>query len=148
MPSLFSASDNQAIIYRINNLTDNSVALWGKMNAAQMLAHCRVPLRVAFGEQKLSKNLIGILFGKWVKKQMVNDKPFKHDLPTDKRFIVTQTAPITKEKEDLIGLVQRFTQGPGVLSNQPHPFFGKLTSAEWDILAFKHLDHHLRQFGV
>ncbi|MFD1127776.1 DUF1569 domain-containing protein [Paenibacillus provencensis] len=29
----------------------------------------------------------------------------------------------------------------------PHPFFGKLTSEEWSIGLYKHLDHHLKEFG-
>jgi hypothetical protein len=26
--------------------------------------------------------------------------------------------------------------------------FGKLTASEWNIMMYKHLDHHLTQFGV
>ena len=36
----------------------------------------------------------------------------------------------------------------GVVTQDPHPFFGRMTGEEWDRLLWKHLDHHLRQFGV
>jgi Protein of unknown function (DUF1569) len=53
------------------------------------------------------------------------------------------------ERERLRGLVDRFCQAgaPGCTSH-PHSFFGHLTPEEWAILTYKHLDHHLRQFGV
>lgn len=149
MKSLFNKADNDAIINRINQINNNSKPLWGKMNAAQMLAHCQVPLKVGFGEVKLKRNLIGILFGGLAKRTMVNEKPFKKNLPTDRTFVITEHPVLETEKQNLAGLVQRFTTfGPAGLSNEPHPFFGKLTNDEWDILSWKHLDHHLRQFGV
>ncbi len=53
------------------------------------------------------------------------------------------------ERRRLSELVRRFNAGgAGGLSKTPHPFFGKLTSKEWDQLTCNHLDHHLRQFGV
>ena len=44
----------------INQLTSQSATLWGKMDAAQMLAHCQVPLKEAFGEAKLQRTVFGI----------------------------------------------------------------------------------------
>jgi len=149
MKSLFNKAENDAIINRINQLNNNSTAVWGKMDAAQMLAHCQVPLKVAFGEVKLKRGLIGILFGGLAKRKMVNGQPFQKNLPTDKTFIIKTHPALEIEKQNLSELVQRFTTaGPSGLSNEPHPFFGKLTTDEWDILSWKHLDHHLRQFGV
>jgi hypothetical protein len=149
MKSLFNASDNEAIIKRIHQLSGNTPALWGKMNATQMLAHLSQPMKVSFGELRLKRGLMGILFGSIAKKQMVNELPFKKGLPTDKNFIIKNTGNFEEEKRKVISLVKRFAQeGPSGLSQQPHPFFGKLTSAEWDMLSWKHLDHHLRQFGV
>ena len=74
MKSLFNKAENDAIINRINQLNNNSTAVWGKMDAAQMLAHCQVPLKVAFGEVKLKRGLIGILFGGLAKRKMVTDR--------------------------------------------------------------------------
>jgi hypothetical protein len=150
MKSLFNKNDNQEVINRINSLSNISQALWGKMNVSQMLSHCQVPLKVAFGEMKLKRGIPGFLFGKMVRKKLTKDEtPFDKSLPTDKGFIVTDQREFEKEKNNLIGIVKRFQEtGPDGLSKDPHPFFGKMTSQDWDTIQWKHLDHHLRQFGA
>ena len=149
MKSLFNAPDNQEVIDRINALTPASKPLWGKMHVAQMLAHAQQPLKVAFGELKLKRGVIGFLFGKMAKRQMLASEQLKKNLPTVKEFMVKTDLLFEEEKKKLIALVQRFYQaGSKGLTQDAHPFFGKLTSEEWDKLQYIHLDHHLRQFGV
>ena len=148
-PSIFSATDLDAVLRRIGRLASASQREWGKMDAAQALAHCQVPLRVALGEVKLKRGLIGILFGGMAKKSLLRDEPFKHGMPTDKAFRVRDPRVFATERDRLVALVTRLGRGgPGVLTTEPHPFFGALSPAEWDTLMWKHLDHHLRQFGV
>ena len=92
---------------------------------------------------------MGILFGSIAKKQLMTAPQFRRNLPTDKHFIVTSVSNFDEEKNKLINLVRRFTElGPEGISKEPHPFFGKMTTTEWDVIQYKHLDHHLRQFGV
>jgi hypothetical protein len=147
--TLFVAESNRAIVARIRALRPDSKPAWGKMDVAQMLAHCQQPLRVATGELQLKRNLIGILFGKLAKKQLLRPEPFKRGLPTAPDFIVRDARTFDAERAQLIALVERFdAEGAKVLSKQPHPFFGPLTTEEWDQLQYKHLDHHLRQFGA
>jgi hypothetical protein len=149
MKSIFSAADNQEIVYRIQRLGPNSRAEWGKMTVGQMLVHTQRPLRVAFGELKLKRTLIGYLFGNLARKQLASPVPFKKNLPTDGNFIVKTRSDFDLEKKKLTALVQDFVKvGVNGLTKEPHPFFGKLTTEEWDTLTWKHLDHHLRQFGV
>lgn len=148
MKSLFNQTDNQEIIKRINCLDPAAKAQWGKMNVSQMLAHCQTPLKVAFGELKLKRTLLGILFGSIAKKKLVGLEPYPQNLPTDKNFIIHGNPSFEEERKKLIELVQRFAQkGPSGIMQEPHPFFGKLTTQEWDNLQWKHLDHHLRQFS-
>ena len=150
MKSLFNTSDNNQMIDRINRLTANSKAEWGKMSSGQMLVHSQRPLQVAFGELKLKRTLIGVLFGNIAKKKLARgEEPFSKNLPTDKNFIVTDQRNVEEEKKKLIALVQKFARvGPEGITKEPHPFFGIMTTQEWDTLMCKHLDHHLRQFGV
>ncbi|MBL8896839.1 MAG: DUF1569 domain-containing protein [Planctomycetes bacterium] len=149
MPSLFSRADLDALISRIERLPAEQRPLWGKMNTAQMLAHCRAPLRVATGQQKLKRTLIGLLFGRLAKRQLLRAAPFAKNLPTDRSFLFSDANDTQLERDALIDELRRFHAG-GVagLSKDPHPFFGPLTPEEWDTLQWKHLDHHLRQFGV
>ena len=145
--NLFDASVKQDIINRINKLTRDSKALWGKMTVGQMLAHCQMPIGVAEGTHKLKRTFIGKLLGPLVKSILYNDKPFKRELPTDKSFIMTGTEKeFEKEKSTLLEMINNFTEQNMV--DTPHPFFGKLTNEQWSRGTWKHLDHHLQQFGV
>jgi hypothetical protein len=149
MKSLFNPSDNKEIIERLDRLTTDAKGVWGKMNVSQMLAHAQAPLRVAFGELKLKRSLIGFLFGPIAKKKLSTEVPWERNLPTDKNFVVGEQRNFEEEKKRLAALVQRFAQsGPPGILNDTHPFFGKLTVNEWDRLMWNHLDHHLRQFGA
>lgn len=149
MKNLFDPEANGSIITRINQLTANDHPGWGKMNVSQMLFHCTVPLKVAFGEVKLKRSLVGWLFGGWAKRSMVNEKPFGKNLPTDKNFLAWNNPAFEEERQKLLTIVQKFIDpGEDGITTQPHPFFGKMTKEEWGILSYKHLDHHLRQFGV
>ena len=144
--NLFDPAVKQDIIDRINKLTPESKALWGKMNVGQMLAHLQMPIGVADGTHQLKRTLMGRLIGPMIKSILYNDKPFKHDLPTDKSFIMTDPKDFEKEKQKLIQMVSNFTEANIV--NETHTFFGKLTKEQWSKGTWKHLDHHLQQFGV
>ncbi|MBK7874917.1 MAG: DUF1569 domain-containing protein [Planctomycetes bacterium] len=147
--SLFDPAGNQAILARVQRLTATTKPQWGKLDAPRMLAHCQVALKVAMGDLALKRNLIGYLFGGIAKKQLMRPEPFKKNLPTAPEFKVATTRGFDAEREALVALVTRFGRGgPSVLVQKPHPFFGPLTVEEWDTLQWKHLDHHLRQFGV
>ncbi|MDP9047491.1 MAG: DUF1569 domain-containing protein [Bacteroidota bacterium] len=148
MNSIFNTGQRAEFINRINKLTPASHALWGKMNVSQMLAHCQAPLLVALGDLTITRGLMGVLFGKIAKKKLVSDQPFKPNLPTFKEAKITGEREFDKEKKELISLIHRFEVGPDVLTPHAHGFFGPLTTSEWDTLQVKHLDHHLRQFGV
>lgn len=149
MKNLFTPTVNQEIVDRINSLSPDKKPLWGKMTVAQMLAHCLEPLYVALGEKSFKGGLMAFFFGKIAKKQLVKDEPFKRNLPTAPSFKVKEEKNFSEEKNKLVELVQRFGKNdPEEIAKRPHPFFGKLTAEEWNLLQYKHLDHHLRQFGV
>jgi hypothetical protein len=146
--SLFNTQDILEILIRIKSLKADERALWGKMDVAQMLLHCQAPLKVAIGELKLKRNLMGILFGKWAKKMFLTEAPIKKNMPTERNFRIHIHPEFEVEKIKLIAYVSRFDlEKEKILSNLIHPFFGKLTAEEWGQLQWKHLDHHLSQFG-
>ena len=148
MNSLCESTENAAFVRRIESLEANSSPEWGKMSASQMLAHCQGPCRVAAGQLRLKRALIGRLFGKLAKKKFVtSDAPFSHNSPTDPRFLFPDANDFTGEQSRLVELLTGFGE-TGVVTRDPHPFFGPMTEEEWDRLLWKHLDHHLRQFGA
>lgn len=149
MTNIFDASDNHALQGRLQQLSSETTPLWGKMNASQMVLHCQKPLDVADGKLVLKRSLIGFLFGKMAKRSFLKSDEFKKNMPTAPQFKIAETPEFENEKRVLMELIRKFgTVGPKVLVNKKHPFFGTMTDQEWGILQYKHLDHHLRQFGL
>ena len=149
MESLFDKQGNQNIVDRINQLTPITLSQWGKMTVSQMLEHCQQPIKVSFGTLELKPNLISFLFGKSAKKQMLTQPRFKRSLPTVKQFKITHEPNFDEARKELIEMVSQYANlGHGAIKVTKHPFFGNMSMEEWDILQWKHLDHHLKQFGV
>ncbi len=145
--NLFEPAVKQEIMARINRLTPDSKPLWGKMNVSQMLAHVQVPIGVADGSQKLKRTMFGRIVGPMVKSMIYNEKPFKRNLPTDPSFVMTGSErDFEIEKQRLLNIVSNFSEASIV--NETHTFFGRLTKEQWSKGTWKHLDHHLCQFGV
>lgn len=149
MKTLLNPSNVQEIKQRINSLKPTSIRLWGKMEVAQMMAHCSATMEVAVGEKTPPRMLIGRIFGPLLKFMLTNDKPLRQNSPTHKSFLVIDQRNFEKEKARLLYLIEKFASGgEAKVTTHPHSFFGKLNPAEWGTAMFKHLDHHLRQFGA
>jgi hypothetical protein len=149
MSTLFNQSDVSAVLERINKLTPNSQRQWGKMNVGQMLAHCNVSLETAMGVNVVKRVFIGRIIGPLLKPTVLGEKPFGKNSPTDKTYIFTGEHDFEEEKSKTIASVNKFFKGGHAgCTTYPHPFFGKFTPEQWGVFQWKHLDHHLRQFGV
>jgi len=149
MKNLFQPITVEHIKQRIERLQPTSQRQWGKMNVSQMLAHCSAALEAATGEKNPPQALIGKLIGRFFKSVFTNDKPLKKNTPTDKSFIFPDDRSFDVEKTKLLSLIDKFsTGGEAKVTTHPHSFFGPLTPDEWSSGMYKHLDHHLRQFGV
>lgn len=137
------------LMARLDKLTPDTERKWGKMDVSQMLAHCAEPLRMALGDMQGKRTLLALLFGRMAKPTIVNDKPFKQGLPTAKEFVMTGEKDFYTEKEKLAGLIKRFSaKTEAELTGRRHAFFGDMTASDWSRSQYKHLDHHLQQFGV
>jgi hypothetical protein len=149
MKSLFQRETLDEVMARIEQLRPTSQREWGKMDVAQMMAHCSATFDVASGRVVLPRMLIGRILGPFVRPHFSNDKPFSKNGPTHKTFVISDQRDFAREREQLKDRVQRFhAGGEGQCTKHPHAFFGPLTPQEWGIGMYKHLDHHLRQFGV
>jgi hypothetical protein len=150
MRHLFDQTAAQEVKERLAHLALDSERLWGKMNAAQAVAHCAEGLRMATGDIRPPRKFVGRLIG-WIIKPMAlgNDEPMRRNSPTVNEIVIAQDRDLETERMRLCGLIDRFaTAGPAGCTTYPHAFFGRLTPQEWAVLMYKHLDHHLRQFGV
>lgn len=149
MKTIFNKTARAELINRINSLDENSEAKWGKMNINQMLRHCILWDEVALGKRKLKQPFLSRLFGKMILKGFVKDDgPLKRYLPAVDKMKVNETikSDLTSEKRKWISLINEYPH----LSNQNYelPFFGKVKKEQAGYMAFKHADHHLRQFNA
>jgi hypothetical protein len=150
MKNLFEPERVREIRERLDRLQPSSERQWGTMAPAQMVEHCSRGLEMALGDKKLPRVPISYVLG-WVVKPLAfrDDEPFRRNSPTAQALIVSDAHDLDTERLRLHGLIDRFAAGgPSCCTAHPHAFFGRLTPDEWAILMYKHLDHHLRQFGV
>lgn len=149
MKSLFDSNTYQEITTRINKLSPETQRQWGKMDVAQMLAHCKEAFKVPLSDKLIPRAFVSYLFGWAIKPVLYNDKPYKESLPTSPNFLIKEQRNFEIEKQQLNQLIDKFHKG-GLenVGNFPHPFFGTLTKEQWGKGMYKHLDHHLRQFGA
>jgi len=147
MKTIFDKTTRDTLISRINTLNENSTAQWGKMNVYQMIEHCIRWEEMISGKIVCKQAFIGRLFGKMVLKSLLKDEgPLKRSTPTSPELRVTETdGDVAAEKDRWIVLIEQNanSSNPGFL----HPFFGEMTNEQVGYLAYKHIDHHLRQFN-
>jgi Protein of unknown function (DUF1569) len=149
MKELFQPETVDEILTRIDKLNPAAARQWGKMNVAQMMAHCSAAMDMASGRANPPRMLIGRLIGGFVKPVYTNEKPFARNNPTAKSLVVADQRDFFREQEQLKLKVRQFHDGgEAKCTRHPHPFFGPLTPQDWSRGMYKHLDHHLRQFGA
>ena len=150
MKSVFSKEETDKLLSRINNLTQSSRPFWGEMNVSQMLAHCNVPYEMIYTDNYPKPNLFKrFLLKIFVKKAVVGEKPYPKNGRTAPQFIISNDRDFEKEKQQLISyLIKTQELGENYFNNKENHSFGRLTKEEWNRMFYKHLDHHLKQFGV
>ena len=151
MKDIFIKTTIDELIIRINNLSNSSQPKWGEMDVSQMLAHVNKATEMAFGGIKTKRMFIGRIIGKKIlKKAIGNDRYLAKNSPTSPEIKIADKVAFDEEKQNLISLLQLFISDKAAekLEGNVHPFFGKMTADQWNKLGYKHVDHHLRQFGV
>ena len=150
MKNLFDKIDLQTTIDRINKLTPETKAQWGKMNVSQMLAHVNVAYDMAHTDKYPKAGAFKTFMLKmFVKGAVVGPKPYPKNGRTAPDFIIADERDFAAEKKKLVDYLQQ-TQNLGAahFEGKQSTSFGPLTAQEWNVLFSKHIDHHLTQFGV
>ena len=150
MKTIFDRTIRGELVQRINLLNENSNSVWGKMNIYQMTKHCTIWNEWVLGKKDFvyKQDFLGRIFGKMaLKSNTKNDKPIGKNMPAGNFFTVKgKIHDLTSLKLLWIKQIEAY----GNFSNDDfvHDFFGKMTLEQIGIFAFKHNDHHLRQFNV
>ena len=84
-----------------------------------------------------------------VKPMVVNDRPYGKNSKTAQEFLITDAHDFEIEKERLINYIKKTQNlGEAHFDGKESHAFGKLNKTEWSNMFYKHLNHHLSQFGV
>jgi len=150
MKNIFQPEVTAEIIDRINQLTPTTPQLWGKMNVEQMLAHCNVTYEMVYDNiHPKPGRFMKFLLKTLVKKKVVSEKPYSRNNPTGPQFIIKDEKNFEKEKTRLIEYLNKTQQlGENHFDGKESHSFGILNKNEWNNMFYKHLDHHLAQFGA
>ncbi len=150
MKNMFEPGRAEEVKERVRRLRPESERQWGKMTPAQAAAHCSAAMEWAVGDDVPPRMFVGRIVGGIIKSKVVgDDEPMRRNSPTAKTLIMADERDLEKEQKRIFGLIDRFAAGGAEgCTKHPHTFFGRLTPEEWAVLTYKHLDHHLRQFGV
>jgi hypothetical protein len=149
MDTIFDADVYAVILRRIESVQPDSPRQWGKMTPAQMLEHTARAVDMATGRTRSKQILLGKVIGWMVKGSFVGSKPFGKNGPTGPEFIVKDEPDFARAKERLkAAITELHAMGQRGCDGNVHAFFGRMTGEEWGITQYKHLDHHLRQFGA
>ncbi len=144
--NLYSDDVYQAAIGRIEKLSATTQPQWGSMNAAQMLAHCAEIQEVANGKALSNTPFVVKLFKGMIRKMVLSEKPYPRNSRTHPQYIQATDQDFETEKHRLLAALAQFKAEEGL--SKPHPLFGAMTPDEKGWGMYKHLDHHLGQFGV
>lgn len=149
MDTLFDPAARDRILARIDALRPDAPRAWGKMDAAQTLSHCAHGIEAATGDAVLHSNFMAKMIGPFFKGLLVGPKPFSRNSPTHPLLVRKTACDFATEKTRLVAVVRKFHDaGPSSAARYRHAFVQKLTGEEWGVMQYKHLDHHLRQFGA
>lgn len=150
LANIFTKPVSDGVISRINKLTPETRPLWGKMDVAQMLAHCCVTYEMVYDNKHPKPNfLMRLMLKSFVKKLVVNEAPYPRNSRTAPAFLISGPKDFEKEKYRLTDYIIRTQQlGEAHFDGKESHSFGPLNITEWNNMFYKHLDHHLSQFGV
>src|SRR6266545_7907977 len=99
MKNLFERETVDEVMARIDKLQPTSPRQWGKMDVAQMMAHCSITMDIASGRLNLPRVFIGRLIAPFFKSIYTNEKPFKKNGPTGKELLVAGQRDFARERE-------------------------------------------------
>lgn len=149
MKTLFDANTHEEVQDRLGKLTPETERQWGKMSPAQMMEHAAVALEMATGDVPMKQAFLGKAIGWMFKGKFLGDEPFPKNSPTGPTLIIKNEPDFDTTRERLERLISSFHElGESGTDGNIHGFFGPLSGKQWGETQYKHVDHHLRQFGL
>jgi hypothetical protein len=147
MKSIWNDGDRRELRARVQQLTPQHAAKWGKFTAPQMVAHLCDSMRMASSELPVAAKNLPIRYPP-LKQLIIYWLPFPKSAPTAPELLVRSPGDFAADRAELERRIDETARrGPSALAPQ-HPAFGAMNDRLWGVLIYRHVDHHLRQFGV
>ena len=148
MPSLFDPQIRDTILARVDRLSPARKPLWGRFTAPEMVCHVSCALRQGLGELEAGPATGPLAHAplNWLVIHVVPWPKGKGKSPPE--FLATRPTTWEADVSRLRDLIRRFSaRGPRAAWPSSR-VFGRISGRSWGVMEHKHLDHHLRQFGV
>ncbi|CAN5706523.1 hypothetical protein BH23GEM6_BH23GEM6_11320 [soil metagenome] len=157
MPTLLNHEDSAALERRFSQLQSDTPARWGKFTAPQMLSHVIQSLGMMAGSVEMTSGPGPWVVRNWpLKHLLIYVLPFPKGLPTSPELLARASLPVESAQETWPSELDALRQAlePLVMRGDrgtkwpDHVAFGPMSGRQWGVLQYRHLDHHLRQFGL
>jgi hypothetical protein len=147
--TIFDLETRDELLERLARLTPQSERQWGKMTPSQMMEHTARGLETATGAREMKQKIIGKALSWVYRNEFLGEKPFRKNAPTGPDFKIKDDPDFEATRERLKLMIGQFCDlAESGCHGKEHGFFGPLTGKQWGETQYKHVDHHLRQFGV
>ena len=147
MKSMWQPEVREEVLARAQKLQPAAAAQWGKMNCSRMLTHVTDGLRMATGELYVAPKTTPLKFTP-IKQLIIYWLPFPKGVPTAPELIERKPGEWEREVTQFKEALQNFVASSQKTDWPEHPAFGRLTTKDWGVLVYRHIDHHFRQFGA
>jgi Protein of unknown function (DUF1569) len=148
MGSILNESDRSTICSRVRSLSPSSTRRWGRMDVTGMLQHLRLSAQMTVGELEVAPKNKRVFQVFPLKHLILYVLPFPKGAPTAPELHPVAAASLEEERAAVLALLDRIGTGPREGAGPAHPLFGSLSWREWGAVTYKHVDHHLKQFGA
>jgi hypothetical protein len=151
MPQVLNEASLASLLQRINKLEDGSIPKWGQMTVSEMLTHCSTAIQMGLGDVG-TKAQFGKAKAALARLLFIDLFPFPKGSPTapelHPRMKLRKPETFARERDQLISQLKRIHDTSESHRFADHPIFRQMGRKRWGQLVYKHIDHHLRQFGV
>ncbi|MBM3786651.1 MAG: DUF1569 domain-containing protein [Acidobacteria bacterium] len=145
--TIWNDLDRKELLARIGALKADQRPAWGKMTPAQAAKHCTLAIQAAMGDIRVAPK--STPFRYWpLQKLIIYALPWPKSAPTAPEFIVSGEIGFEEHIDGLRAAIEKLASRGAAQPLQPHAAFGALSGKDWGALTHRHLDHHLKQFGV
>jgi Protein of unknown function (DUF1569) len=149
LETLFDLVSYRDVLRRVESLQPDARRQWGTMTVNQMMEHAARTLEIAAGKKPSHQAFLGKLIGWIFWRRFVGPTPFQKNGPSLPALVVQGEPEFSPTKDRLKTLLAEFhAVGEHGCDGNIHGFFGRMTGTEWGVTQYKHMDHHLRQFGA